>query len=288
MQVHDLAKLLHRAHQLALNAARPLREQRDFSRVDWDAWWQMNADMPLSGPGFVKLWTDCATEVFSAIATEPTAPGHPDDLAVNRFAAEMKAKLAKKRAEGRGGWEDPDECSIEALSYMLIQHIWKGDPIDVGNLAMMIQQRGGKIVIDDETLPIALSAPAEQAATEWPRGTRIRVKHDGFEGVTLGPYVTLEGKRGQVCQLAGAQVVHVYGEKWLQRTGEINAAPATSAARPLEEWHEDHGFAVWWTWQDGDWLGEPSYIGSPLCGDWPGYHTHWTPHPAFPVPLAGA
>lgn len=53
--------------------------------------------------------------------------------------------------------------------------------------------------------------------TEWPRGTRIRVEHDGFEGIVLGPYETLEGKRGQVCQLVGARVIHVYGEKWLQR-----------------------------------------------------------------------
>jgi hypothetical protein len=55
-------------------------------------------------------------------------------------------------------------------------------------------------------------------------------------------------------------------------------------ARGLDEWHEDHSFVVWWTWRDGQWLGEPSYIGSPLCDDWPGYHTHWTPHPSFPAP----
>ncbi len=53
-------------------------------------------------------------------------------------------------------------------------------------------------------------------------------------------------------------------------------------ARPLEEWHEDYGCVVWFTWRDGEWLGEPSYIGSPICDDWPGYHTHFIPHPAFP------
>lgn len=60
-----------------------------------------------------------------------------------------------------------------------------------------------------------------------------------------------------------------------------------ACARPLDEWHEDHGFALWWTWKDGQWLGEPSYIGSPLCSDWPGYHTHWTPHPDFPAAPIG-
>lgn len=54
-------------------------------------------------------------------------------------------------------------------------------------------------------------------------------------------------------------------------------------AKPLDAWHEDDGFVTWWTWRDGQWLGEPSYIGSPLCSDWPGYHTHWTKHPDFPA-----
>jgi hypothetical protein len=61
------------------------------------------------------------------------------------------------------------------------------------------------------------------------------------------------------------------------------AEPVSVTVKPLDDWHEDDGFAVWWTWQDGDWLGEPSYIGSPLCSDWPGYHTHWTPHPKFQI-----
>lgn len=58
-----------------------------------------------------------------------------------------------------------------------------------------------------------------------------------------------------------------------------------TVAKTLDEWHEDDGFVVWWTWDDGRWLGEPSYIGNPLCDDWPGYHTHWTPHPAFPAAI---
>lgn len=59
-------------------------------------------------------------------------------------------------------------------------------------------------------------------------------------------------------------------------------AVADEPVATLDEWHEDYGFVTWWTLEDGQWLGEPAYIGSPLCDDWPGYHTHWTPHPAFP------
>lgn len=65
--------------------------------------------------------------------------------------------------------------------------------------------------------------------------------------------------------------------------------------RPLEEWHEDFGDCLWWSFP----VEEPPYVGSPLdcgfnvpvtvgdnefyarVGGWPGYHTHWTP---IPVP----
>ena len=81
---------------------------------------------------------------------EQAEPAHADDIAVDRFAAAMKAKLAQKRAEGRGGWDDPEQCSIALLSRLLVEHIDKGDPVDVGNLAMMIHQRGGSIASDRE------------------------------------------------------------------------------------------------------------------------------------------
>lgn len=49
-------------------------------------------------------------------------------------------------------------------------------------------------------------------------------------------------------------------------------------ARTLAEWHEGWGPVVWWRFP----AEEPCYIGSPLDKDWPGYHTHWTPHPPVP------
>lgn len=44
-------------------------------------------------------------------------------------------------------------------------------------------------------------------------------------------------------------------------------------ARPLKEWHEDHGDVLWWTFP----IEEPPYCGTPLDDDWPEHHTHWTP-----------
>lgn len=63
---------------------------------------------------------------------------HPDDAAVDRFAAAMKSKLANQRAKGYGGWDDPKQCPAGRLQNMLVDHIPKGDPVDVGNFAMML------------------------------------------------------------------------------------------------------------------------------------------------------
>lgn len=46
-------------------------------------------------------------------------------------------------------------------------------------------------------------------------------------------------------------------------------------ARPLSEWHEDLGVALWHHFP----ICEPPYCGDPLASDWPDYHTHWSPVP---------
>jgi hypothetical protein len=70
---------------------------------------------------------------------------HSDDLAVDRFATAMKAKLKWEREErGRHGWDDPTVCSDVYLAKLLIEHLVKGNPgtfEDVANFAMMLHQR---------------------------------------------------------------------------------------------------------------------------------------------------
>lgn len=97
---------------------------------------------------------------LSPAATSGSEAGgerHWDDLAVDRFAYAMKAKLAKKRAEGYGGWDRKIhmpgldgrgfyyECPNSLLSRLLREHVEKGDPVDVANFCMMIHQRGERI-----------------------------------------------------------------------------------------------------------------------------------------------
>lgn len=63
--------------------------------------------------------------------------------------------------------------------------------------------------------------------------------------------------------------------------GPDEVDPVT-VVRPLDDWHEDYGDVVWWARLEGEWLGEAAWIGTPNDSDWPGYHTHWSPHPPFP------
>lgn len=42
-------------------------------------------------------------------------------------------------------------------------------------------------------------------------------------------------------------------------------------ARPLSEYHEDMGCALWFKYP----IDEPPYVGDPNCCNWPGYHTYF-------------
>ena len=80
-------------------------------------------------------------------AEQQPAP-HPDDAAVDRFAVAMKDKLAASREKGRHGWQNATAPHLSALLY---DHLYKADPLDVGNLAMMLHQNGQ--VIEQQPAP---------------------------------------------------------------------------------------------------------------------------------------
>ena len=71
---------------------------------------------------------------------------HVDDVAVNRFAAQMKDRMARNRAEGRAGWHDTALCCAEFLSLKLWGSLYRGELIDAANYLMMLHQRGDKLV----------------------------------------------------------------------------------------------------------------------------------------------
>lgn len=77
-------------------------------------------------------------------------PRSADELGLMRFSYAMNVKLAKKRGEGKHGWNYPIPkdrtrpyfgCTVDDLKSMLRKHVKKGDMVDVGNIAMMIWNR---------------------------------------------------------------------------------------------------------------------------------------------------
>ena len=58
---------------------------------------------------------------------------------------------------------------------------------------------------------------------------------------------------------------------WLAslRILQANRRKAHPMVRPLSEWHDDDGDAIWWGNDIMASCEPPSYIGSPLCSSWP-------------------
>ena len=112
------------------------------ARDQFKAWWDSARPLEHRTFHFEIAW---AAWQAALAARQPVAEQHPDDLAVDAFAAAMKAKMAAARAKGRSGWEDPAQCSADDLSLMLRDHVDKGDPRDVANFCMMLHLRGEAI-----------------------------------------------------------------------------------------------------------------------------------------------
>jgi hypothetical protein len=86
-----------------------------------------------------KLAASEAARNRAALDAAPQAAEHYDDYAVRQFSKLMAEKMAVSRAKGRGGWQDPEQCSVEYLQSLLHEHVAKGDPVDVANICMMLR-----------------------------------------------------------------------------------------------------------------------------------------------------
>jgi hypothetical protein len=145
----------------------------------------------------------------SVALSQQTEAAHPDDIAVDRFAAAMKAKMAASRAKGRGGWDDPAVCTVESLQSMLLGHLAKGDPVDVGNFAMMLWNRAAPVT-------------AAAAGGELHIGVAVGQDHDGATIVIQQP-------------LADGTVAVIYTGTHPKGESVGRAAIAASRAEPLDD-----------------------------------------------------
>ena len=74
---------------------------------------------------------------------QPPTQADIDNEAVDKLAQAMKNKLAKKREQGYHGWET---CKHGDLVQLLINHVDKGDPIDVANFCAFLFARGEQLI----------------------------------------------------------------------------------------------------------------------------------------------
>lgn len=112
-----------------------------------------------------------------------------------------------------------------------------------------------------------LESSPYQVAIHWLQETKR------LEGIATGRGQAIIRKNAEIDELEDRADA---AERREQKLKEV---------RTLEEWHEDFGDVLWWTFP----IEEPPYCGSPLDLDWPDYHTHWTPLiiPEAPAPKEG-
>lgn len=125
--------LLKAIHESAIETR--VRIPRDYRQHD------IHAALKLLENIIIKAQT------LAAPISDKAPSGHYDGVCVDDFATHMKLKLDAKRQQGFANWHDKGKCTQRALSQMLHTCVAKGDPIDVANLCMMLQQRGESIML---------------------------------------------------------------------------------------------------------------------------------------------
>lgn len=107
---------------------------------------QDNTAPPASQEQMSNSLTEAETSATASVMglTASQEQAHPDDAAVDKFAARMKWKLARARDKGRAGWQDPS-WTPEQISQALREHVEKGDPTDVANYCMFLAARNEPI-----------------------------------------------------------------------------------------------------------------------------------------------
>ncbi|WP_258041262.1 hypothetical protein [Pseudomonas syringae] len=106
---------------------------------------------------------------------------HPDNQAVDMFAAAMKTKLAEARAKGRYGWSE-SWVQDQQLAELMVGLIPKGNAgnfEDIANFAMMLHQRGAeplelKLAFNKAKLGRDLMAHVERVLEEMTKQMTIK------------------------------------------------------------------------------------------------------------------
>jgi hypothetical protein len=128
-------KVLADDHEKAITAINQALAQPVQEPVAWIS--AVTGDVTTQDMSHTASWVPLTTPPAAKTAQKQDF----DDAAVDCFAEAMKEKMANQRAKGYTGWDNSEQCPTERLQTMLSIHVAKGDPVDVGNLAMMLWHR---------------------------------------------------------------------------------------------------------------------------------------------------
>ncbi len=154
-------------------------------------------------------WTEVVKHsdyaMLEATLTGYAATQHPDDQAVDLFAGTMKAKLAASREKGRNGWQTASAAYLSALLY---EHMFKADPVDVANIAMMLFCNGQNIELPQQargnrysTNNPSQNEPWRAFAVELMRGALAGGSYDGgdIQDIALRHGIMTVEERNSAC-----------------------------------------------------------------------------------------
>jgi len=129
-----------------------------------------------------------------------------DNRCAQLFADRMMVKLAAARQKGRGGWWDKTRVTQDELTNMLVEHIFKGDPVDVANFCMFLHARGERIARNsiDEAVDAAPDQP-DVIAAQKRAATETSAQVDASLGLVELPPIRVSNDMHLLLQL-GAKV----------------------------------------------------------------------------------
>ncbi len=195
---------------------------------------------------------------------------HVDDIAVDTLAAQQKARMAEKRAQGFNGWDDPRRCSVEKLSMLMAQSMCKGKVVDVANFAAMLHSRGAPPELVGEHAMRSLLRGAREHRAWVASQLRVVLADDGYACTfqTMGQYRTAllktfdtvaatEEPTPQACTHCGGSgrqedvfeqaenPVYALGEELVKaQTPDADPRAVDTLIEALDSTLREHGFTV--------------------------------------------
>ena len=144
-----------------------------------------------------------------------------DDRCVDAVAKAIKAKLARSRGKGRGGWPD---CPPGELAHAMLDHVAKGDPVDVAAYAVFLANMGRSGRNDHEASLAMMRAGVARVVDEAPWRS----------GAPIAPIETPRGEALRQLGMAVHAVLAASGQRFVgaffaEREGLVSTSQAPVA-----------------------------------------------------------